>query len=176
MGAARGAIEYRRRLRRQSEDSWMDTMRIVRIGGCVAAGLAVLAVAASFHPMVRNVYRALSPSQQYDAIPPPVPSLDDPAVLVFTKTNGFRHGEAIEAGVTALQDIARQEGWSLFHTENSAVFETGILAEFRVVVWHNASGAPLNDVQRAMLRGWIEGGGGFVGIHAALDDSHASWS
>ena len=104
-----------------------------------------------------------------------MPNLADPAILVFTKTNGFRHGEAIEAGLKALKDIAREEGWSLFRSENSAVFETGILQEFRVVVWHNASGAPLNNAQRAALRNWIEAGGGCVGIHAALDDSHASW-
>ncbi len=63
----------------------------------------------------------------------------------------------------------------MFHTENGAVFDEDILARFRVVVWHNASGAPLDESQRQAFRNWLEAGGGFVGIHAALDNSHASW-
>ena len=125
--------------------------------------------------MVRNVYRAIRPSTGYDLQVPAMPGLPAPAVLVFSKTNGFRHFEAIEAGGAALREIAANHGWSVFHTENSAVFAPGTLAMFKVVVWHNASGAPLSRAQRGALREWIEAGGGFVGIHAALDDSHASW-
>lgn len=150
-------------------------MRMTRILAWFAACLLALVVAASFHPFVRNVYRAFRPSGHYDAKPPAVPELADPAVLVFTKTNGFRHVEGIEAGVDALRGIADRRGWSLFHTENGAVFQDAILARFRVVVWLCTSGAPLDPDQRRALRGWIEGGGGFVGIHAALDGSHSSW-
>lgn len=139
------------------------------------AFLVGVGLLASLHPMVQNVYRALRPSNQYDLEPPDLPELHDPAVLVFTKTNGFRHFDAIPAGTAALREIAGRRGWSLLHTENGAVFEAGILDRFQVVVWHNTSGAPLNDAQRRALRGWLESGGGFVGIHAALDDSHASW-
>ena len=132
-------------------------------------------VAASMHPAVRNVYRAFRPSGVYDTIPPELPSLSSPAVLVFSKTHGFRHFEAIPAGAEALREIARSRGWSMFHTENGAVFEPEILGRFRVVVWLNASGAPLSESQRGALRSWLEAGGGFVGIHAAVDNSHASW-
>ena len=137
--------------------------------------LLVLVVAASFHPMVRSVYRAINPSTSYDTEPPALPELGDSAVLVFSKTNGFRHADAIQEGVEALRGIAGRRGWSLFHTENGAVFDTPILDRVRALVWLNASGAPLSTSQRNAVRGWIEGGGGFVGIHAALDDSHSSW-
>lgn len=137
--------------------------------------MLVLAVAASFHPMVRNVYRALSPSASYDTAPPVLPELADPAVLVFSKTNGFRHAEAIQEGVKAFRGIAERRGWSLFHSENGAVFDTPVLDRVRVLVWHNVSGAPLSASQRNAVQRWIEGGGGFVGIHAALDDSHSTW-
>lgn len=150
-------------------------MRLLRIAAWTVAVLLGLVFALSLHPMVRSVYRALRPSRSYDAKPPELPNLPAPALLVFSKTNGFRHDEAIEAGGKAFREIARRRRWSVFHTENGAVFDPETLARFRVVVWHNASGAPLDPVQRQALREWIEGGGGFVGVHAALDDSHASW-
>ena len=150
-------------------------MRVVRIAAWCAAALLVLGVAASFHPMVRSVYRAFRPSTSYDSNPPVMPDLPSPAVLLFSKTNGFRHFEGIDAGVDALREIGSRRGWPVLHTENGAVFAPDTLARFHVVVWLNASGAPLDAVQRRALRSWIESGGGFVGIHAALDDSHASW-
>ena len=147
----------------------------VRIAGWCAVWVAILAFAASMHPMVRNVYRAFRPSASYDTTPPEVPEVADPAILVFTKTNGFRHFDSIDAGVAAIKDIAARRGWSVYHTENGAVFDAEILSRFRVVAWHNASGAPLNEPQRQDMRDWMRKGGGFVGIHAALDNSHASW-
>ena len=149
---------------------------LLKLAGYVLAFVAVLAVAASFHPEVRNVYHALRPSAGYDQVAPDLPAdLADPAVLLFTKTNGFRHSEAVEAGANFFGEMARRRGGSLFHTENGAVFNQQNLERFRVVVWHNVSGAPLGDQQRAALKSWIETGGGFVGTHGAVDDSHAGW-
>lgn len=138
--------------------------------------MLALVVAASFHPMVRSVYRAINPSTSYDAEAPVLPALADPAMVVFSKTNGFRHADAIREGGEALRGIAERRGWSLFHTENGAVFDTPILDRVRVLIWLNVSGAPLSASQRDAVREWIEGGGGFVGIHAALDDSHSAWA
>ena len=152
-------------------------MRILlKLAGYALALVAILAAAASFHPEARNVFRALKPSLDYDETRPELPAnLGEPGVLLFTKTNGFRHREAIVAGAEFFEDLARRRGWSLFHTENGAVFNAESLSRFRVVVWHNASGAPLNQDQRAAFKSWIERGGGFVGVHASLDDSHAGW-
>ena len=149
---------------------------MLKLAKFAIALLVALMVWASFHPEVRNVYRALRPSVDYDETPPELPAdLGEPGVLLFTKTNGFRHREAIDAGSEVIKRLARERGWSLFHTENGAVFQEESLSRFRVVVWHNASGAPVNDAQRAALRRWIEQGGGFVGTHASLDDSHSGW-
>lgn len=125
--------------------------------------------------MVRSVYRAIRPSTSYDTEAPTLPALADPGILVFSKTNGFRHADAIQAGGDALRGIAERRGWSLFHTENGAVFDGPILDRVRVLVWLNVSGAPLSASQRKAVREWIEDGGGIVGIHAALDDSHSAW-
>ena len=150
-------------------------MRLLKILAWCVLALVMLAVAASFHPMVRSVYRAFRPSTSYDSVPPAVPELGKPAVLVFSKTNGFRHADAIAEGVPALRSAADRRSWSIFSTENGAVFKSDTLQRFDVVVWLNVSGAPLDGSQRAAMRAWLEAGGGFVGIHAALDDSHSSW-
>ncbi len=149
---------------------------LLKAVAALAGLLAVLAVAASFHPEAGNVYRALNPSEEYDTQPPALPDdLADPAILVFTKTNGYRHREAIDAGLAVFAEMAARRGWSLFHTENGAIHNSETLPRFQTVIWHNASGAPVNEEQRSALKNWIESGGGFIGIHAATDDSHSGW-
>ncbi|MCP5057580.1 MAG: ThuA domain-containing protein [bacterium] len=95
---------------------------------------------------------------------------------MFTKTNGFRHEEAIPAGLTLLESIAAERGWSLFHTENSAVFAPEILARFSAAVWHNTSGDTLSPDQREAFKGWLTAGGGFVGLHGAGGDPNYDWT
>lgn len=123
-----------------------------------------------------NIYRAAYPSKDYDTVPPVVPAtFPKPAVLVFSKTNGFRHDDAIKAANVMFRELAAQKGWSVFTTENGAVFTPELLSRFQAVVWSNASGAPLTGDQRTALRNWIEQGGGFVAIHASGDNSNESW-
>jgi uncharacterized protein len=123
-----------------------------------------------------RTYSALNPSHEHDRVAPAIPaSFPHPAVLVFSKTNGFRHDDAIKAGGVMFRELAAKNGWSVFQTENGAVFTPELLSRFQAVVWSNASGDVLADDQRAALRGWIENGGGFVAIHAAGDSSHKFW-
>ena len=96
-------------------------------------------------------------------------------MLVFSKTNGFRHGEAIEAGLPAFRAMAEQRGWSLFATENGAVHSPESLARFDAVVWFNVSGDVLDVGQRAALLDWIRVGGGFLGLHGTGGDSSYEW-
>jgi hypothetical protein len=123
-----------------------------------------------------NEWRVFFPSHDHDTVAPPLPAdLANPAILVFTKTNGFRHEEAIPAGVAAIESIARRRGWSVHHTENGAVHNPGDLARFAAVVWHNTSGDVLDEAQREALRRWIEAGGGWVGVHGAGGDASYDW-
>ena len=76
-----------------------------------------------------DVIRVFYPSHTYESEPPELPAeLPQPAILLFTKSNGFRHSEAIEAGVALFEQMAAEERWSLFHTENGAVFNAEQLA------------------------------------------------
>lgn len=71
--------------------------------------------------------------------------------------------------------IAERQNWSLFQTENAAIFSPEILAYFDVVVWNNATGPLLTAAQRQAFKDFLLQGGGFVGIHAAGDASHSDW-
>lgn len=123
-----------------------------------------------------GAWNLVFPSRHHDTLAPMIPSgLGSPAVLVFSKTNAFRHVEGIAGGGKALQDIAQRHQWGLFHTENGAVFNEQDLAKFAAVVFLNASGDMLASEQEQAFQRWLESGGGWLGIHAAGDSSHAGW-
>lgn len=94
--------------------------------------------------------------------------LDAPAVLVFSKTDEYRHAN-IESGVEALQDEAHDRGIRVVATEDAAVFEEDELAKYRAVVFFNTTGDVLDDAQQLAFERYVQAGGAFVGIHAAAD-------
>jgi len=98
--------------------------------------------------------------------------LGEKSILLFNKTNGFRHGEAIAESKVAFAKIASDNGWSLFETDNGAVFNDEQLASFDLVIWSNVTGRVLKDNQRAAMKAFIEAGGGFMALHGAGDGSH----
>ncbi len=120
--------------------------------------------------------RAIWPSSHHHTTPPAMESeMQRPAILIYSKTNGFRHEEAIPAGITALEEIAKANGWSTFATENGAVHNTEQLSSFDAVVWHQVSGDTLDEEQKAAFRSYLKNGGGFVGIHGAGGDFKYAW-
>ena len=147
-----------------------------RIAIALLVGIVGVALAAVVFLRVTGAWGALFPSSEHESVPPDLPTtLGEPAILLFTKTNGFRHVEAIDAGSAFLEELAAERGWSIFPTENGAVFNDEQLARFDAVVFHNASGDLFDADQEAALRRYLEAGGGWVGIHAAGDSSHESW-
>jgi uncharacterized protein len=84
-------------------------------------------------------------------------------LLVFTKTMGYRH-ESIPAGVAALREL----GFAVEATDDAAVF-TGDLDRFGAVAFLSTTGDVLDDGQRAGLRRYLLGGGGFAGLHGAAN-------
>jgi type 1 glutamine amidotransferase len=112
----------------------------------------------------------------YEITPPTLPAdMPRPAILVFSKTNGFRHEEAIPAANKLFQKMAKDNGWGYFQTENGATFNPAMLKHFDAVIFNNASGDVLTKEQRAAFKAFLENGGGYLGIHAAGDSSHAAW-
>jgi hypothetical protein len=77
-------------------------------------------------------------------------------VLLYTKTNSFRHKEGIAAVQALFERFAQERGWAVFPTENSAVFDPALLDRFDVVVFANASGNHASDEQDRAFQGWLE--------------------
>ncbi|HOY24336.1 MAG TPA: ThuA domain-containing protein, partial [Cellvibrio sp.] len=109
------------------------------------------------------------------AIAPPADSkalfnadIKDAKVLVFIKTNGWRH-ESIPAGVAALQKIAAENAFTVVPTEDAEIFNEAQLSTFNAIVFLNTTLDVLNDDQQVAMERFIQAGGGFVGIHAAAD-------
>ena len=113
----------------------------------------------------------------YDSVPPEIPpSIKGPhAVLIFSKTNGYREEAGIQASNDALLAIAKKRGWPAFVTENAAVMNAGDLGRFKVAVWNNTSGDVLTEPQRQAFKTWMENGGAFVGTHGAGGDPSYAW-
>jgi len=87
-------------------------------------------------------------------------------VLVFTRTNGYRH-ESIEAGVRAVAALASDDGFSCDHTEDPQAFTAQSLSRYAVVVWLSTMGDVLDDPQRTAFAAWLHEGGVFAGVHSA---------
>jgi uncharacterized protein len=145
------------------------------VGWIVLALLLLVAVQAYRHwDTIQRVF--LGGLKVYETTPPALPAdLKRPAILVFSKTNGFRHEEAIPAGKTFFAALAKARGWGHFETENGAAFSPAVLARFDAVVFNNTSGDVFTPAQRQAFSDWLQAGGGYVGIHAAGDDSHKAW-
>ena len=142
----------------------------------LAGILVVLIVGLLVFARMIGAWHILFPSSHHETVPPEIPAgLEQPAVLVFSKTNAFRHIDGIEAGNVFFRELAARRGWGVFFTENSAVFNDTDLARFAAVVFNSATGDMMSDAQEAAFRRWLEAGGGWVGVHAAGDDSHAGW-
>jgi type 1 glutamine amidotransferase len=115
----------------------------------------------------------------FDQTPPALPDAlgqrGAVAVLVFSKTNGFRHEEAIPACERSVREIAARRGWEVFATENGAVFDDALLSRFRVVVANNSTGDNWSASQREAFQRYVAGGGGVVGVHGAAGTRYRFW-
>lgn len=92
-------------------------------------------------------------------------------LLIFTKTEGFRHA-SIPDGVKAVQKMAAKKKWATYHTENASVFTPDSLQAYEAVIFLNTTGNILNEDQQAAFEQYIQQGGGFVGIHSATDTEY----
>lgn len=159
MAAQAGKQSWGRRLLRAL--LWLALAFALLLGGVVAYNWT----------LVQRLF--LGGLKVYETSAPALPAdLKRPAILVFSKTNGFRHEEAIPAANRALEQMASDSGWGYVQTENGATFTPGNLARFDAVVFNNVSGDVFTPDQKAAFKAFVEGGGGYVGIHAAGDSSH----
>lgn len=96
-------------------------------------------------------------------------------VLLFTKINGFDHGDSVTAATRSIKALAEQLDWTVVESRNGGDFNTQTLQQFDLVVWNNNSGDVLTLTQRAAFKQYIENGGGYLGIHGAGGDRNYLW-
>ncbi len=101
----------------------------------------------------------------------PVSAQHETTILVFSKTAGFRH-DSIPAGIAAIQAMGEANGFQVEATEDAGAFTADNLSHYAAVVWLSTTGDVLNAEQQTAFEGYIEGGGGYAGVHAASDTEY----
>jgi type 1 glutamine amidotransferase len=113
-------------------------------------------------------------------------------ILIFSKTNGFRHG-SIETGAAAITMLGDKTGaWSAVHSEDDSMFEPETLKQFDAVVMVNTTGElfrprkwPTDEKEKAdamereerlkkSLVDFVKSGKGLAGTHSATD-TYKNW-
>jgi hypothetical protein len=94
-----------------------------------------------------------------DGAPRPAPATepgrDGFAVLVFTRTTGFRHA-SIDDGVAAIRRLGTANGFTVDVTHDPERIQEATLKGYRVVVFLSSTGEPLDPTQQAALKRWVE--------------------
>lgn len=93
------------------------------------------------------------------------------AILVFSKTKGFRH-KSIPAGKAALMKLGAENRFRVDTTEDASAFTLDNLKKYKTVVFLSTTGDVLDPEQQTAFEKYIQGGGGWFGIHAAADTEY----
>ena len=145
--------------------------KILKIVGALIL-LVVIGLGGTFTYVIWRLQKLPWQHPVFETVKPEDPGqIGEKGVLVFSKTNGWRH-ESIEAGVEALKKTGAEKSWKVVATENGAFFNDDYLSRFKVVVFLSTSGDILTAEQEKSFENFINNGGGYVGIHAAADTEH----
>lgn len=109
---------------------------------CILVGAAIL------------ILSACSPSLKTDMM----------NIIVMTKTTDYRH-DNIPAAVDALQKLAEEYNWKMFHTEDPLYFSSASLDTFDLVVFLQTTGDIFDNDQQQALEDYVMNGGGLLTIH-----------
>lgn len=122
------------------------------------------------HGMIGRMRRLLLPVLCLSLLTPwPAAAAD--TLLVFSRTAKFRH-DSIPVAVDTLRSLASEQGLAVEHSEDSGHFTPDNLRRYRAVVFANTTGDVLDDAQQQALQAFVEGGGGFLGLHSAADTEY----
>ena len=105
----------------------------------------------------------------------PTPTGSPVRVLMLTATAGFRH-DAIDTARQVMTGLAAStREFTLTATEDLASINAAALANVDVLFFALTSGElPFSDEQKRAIVAFVEGGGGFLGVHSATDTLY-SW-
>jgi uncharacterized protein len=86
-------------------------------------------------------------------------------IAVITKTEGFRH-DNIPVAVEALQKLALENNWQLFHTEDASFFTKSSLDTLDLVIFLQTTGNIFTEEQQLAIEQFVINGGGLLTIHS----------
>ncbi|MET0416871.1 MAG: ThuA domain-containing protein, partial [Actinoplanes sp.] len=113
-----------------------------------------------------------APPSQATAAPAAAAALK---VLVFSGAADAQQDPVTRATRT-IEELAAAQGLDVTASTDPAVFSASGLAAYRAVVFLSADGAPLSAVQETALKGFVNAGGGFLGIgDAARAQLDSAW-
>jgi type 1 glutamine amidotransferase/PKD repeat protein len=96
-------------------------------------------------------------------------------VLVFHGP-AAKQDDPVTKAAAAVEKLGADNGFAVDESEDPSVFTAENLANYRGVVFLSANGVTLNSDEEAAFRAYIQGGGGFVGVHdAARAQADSSW-
>jgi type 1 glutamine amidotransferase len=105
---------------------------------------------------------------------PTQPSQAQPIrVLMLTATAGYRH-DSIPTARSTMADIASRQGYVVNATETLAEINASSLSATDVLMFALTTGELAFEAsQKDAIVRFVEGGGGFIGIHSAADTLYA---
>ena len=104
----------------------------------------------------------------------PAAATEVPHVLVYSRTEGFRHLSIAHAKSVLAREAATSGAFTLEFTEDVGSISAKTLRRTDAVVWLSSTGSasPFSEEQERAYVEWMRCGGGHVGIHASTD----SWT
>lgn len=104
---------------------------------------------------------------------PAAADVDDPRfkALVFSGVTNFYHS-SIPDGIEAIEELGEEHNFEVTATDDASIFTDGGLRPYDVVIFNNTNSTPekgnlLDEDQRAAFQRFVQGGGGYAGVHAA---------
>src|SRR5690606_18649275 len=94
-----------------------------------------------------------------------------PRILVFIKEDFSTHESTPEAA-KVLINLCKENRFSAEVTDDDSYFTDENLKNYVAVIFLNTAGNILNPAQEAAFERYIRAGGGFMGIHSAVDTEH----
>ncbi len=147
------------------------TKRICSIAG-IAACLVPVVLVACAEPEAQT---ELTPSQRAAieaAIPnrPIVRPSQARSILIFNLCKGYEHESIPWTDYTIARMGEKTGAYTAVVSSDTTMFRAERLARFDAVLFNNNTGEPFTDpALRASLLGFVHGGGGVIGLHAATD-------
>ncbi|NEE04388.1 DUF1080 domain-containing protein [Phytoactinopolyspora halotolerans] len=84
--------------------------------------------------------------------------------------------DPVQEAVRAIEQLGEEHGFGVEQTDDPAAFSAQNLAGYRGVVFLSAEGAELTGAQEDALEGYIQAGGGFLGVaDAAKAQERSEW-